>query len=62
MAAHEESITIDYTTDDTLPMRFIGRYRLIREIAAGGMATVHLATAESSEGFSKLVALVFGSA
>jgi serine/threonine protein kinase len=43
--------------DETQPSRFVGRYRLIREIAAGGMASVHLASAESQEGFSKLVAI-----
>src|SRR5688572_12587300 len=50
-------VTNDNAQDDTQPSRYIGRYRLIRELAAGGMASVHLASAESSEGFSKLVAI-----
>ncbi len=35
----------------------IGRYRLCFELASGGMASVHLARAEGSPGFQKLVAL-----
>lgn len=35
----------------------LGRYRIHCELAMGGMASVHLASAESNEGFSKLVAL-----
>ena len=40
----------------TAPER-IGRYRLCFELASGGMASVHLARAEGSTGFQKLVAL-----
>jgi serine/threonine-protein kinase len=35
----------------------IGRYELCFELASGGMASVHLARAEGSTGFEKLVAL-----
>ncbi|MGE0791159.1 MAG: serine/threonine protein kinase [Sandaracinaceae bacterium] len=35
----------------------IGRYRLMFQLAAGGMATVYLARAEGPSGFDKLVAL-----
>ncbi len=35
----------------------LGRYRLHHELASGGMASVYLASVESEEGFSKIVAL-----
>jgi serine/threonine-protein kinase len=35
----------------------IGRYRMVTPIAAGGMATVHLARIDGQGGFSRLVAL-----
>ncbi len=35
----------------------LGRYRLHQEVASGGMATVYLATVDTPEGFTKLVAL-----
>jgi serine/threonine-protein kinase len=41
---------------DTAP-RNLGRYRLYGELAAGGMATVHLARQIGSGGFSKMVAI-----
>ncbi len=41
---------------DTSP-RNLGRYRLYGELAAGGMATVHLGRQIGSGGFSKLVAI-----
>ena len=50
-------VAADDVDDETEPSRLVGRYRLVREIAAGGMASVHLASAESSEGFNKLVAI-----
>src|SRR5688572_29139781 len=37
--------------------RVLGRYRLCFEIAAGGMATVYLACADSHAGFDKMLAL-----
>src|SRR5215471_18548081 len=39
------------------PARQFGPYRLIRKIAAGGMAELHLAATKGIEGFEKLVAL-----
>ena len=39
------------------PGTVLGRYELIRQIAVGGMAELHLARARSIEGFQKLVVL-----
>lgn len=44
-----------HVTDE--PMRFIGRYALHQEIAAGGMATVHLGRLLGPAGFSRTVAI-----
>ena len=39
------------------PIRIIGRYALHQEIAAGGMATVHLGRLLGPAGFSRTVAI-----
>ena len=39
------------------PLRSIGRYTLAAELAAGGMASVHLAHMVGPAGFSRLVAV-----
>lgn len=41
----------------TRPDRMVGRYRVYSELAAGGMATVHLGCLLGPGGFSKLVAI-----
>src|SRR5687768_13440903 len=38
-------------------LRVIGRYRVYREIASGGMATVHLGHMGGEAGFSRVVAI-----
>ena len=37
--------------------RLLGRYRLVRRLAQGGMASVYLARLEAAHGFQKTVAL-----
>ena len=39
------------------PLRIVGRYELHRELAAGGMATVHLGRSIGAAGFAKSVAI-----
>lgn len=43
--------------DSTPPLDRVGRYRLIREIASGGMASVYLALSDGQPGFERVVAL-----
>ena len=49
----------EYSRDERtlMPRVVIGRYELFDEIAAGGMATVHLGRLVASAGFSRLVAI-----
>ena len=42
---------------EKFPEQHIGRYEIFDEIAAGGMATVHLARLSGSGGFSRVVAV-----
>jgi eukaryotic-like serine/threonine-protein kinase len=44
-------------SDSSPPGRVVGRYRICAELAAGGMATVHLGCLIGPGGFSKLVAI-----
>lgn len=43
-------------TDNNYPAIVIGRYLLHRQIARGGMATIHIARLVGDEGFSRIVA------
>lgn len=45
------------TTERRLSARRLGRYRIRRALASGGMATVFVASADGHEGFQKLIAL-----
>jgi serine/threonine-protein kinase len=47
---------IDITIDPPSPSIVIGRYLLHRQIARGGMATIHIARLVGDEGFSRIVA------
>ncbi len=51
-------IGLEGLDDETLrPGQIIGRYRIVRRIAVGGMAELYLAYATGVEGFEKLVAI-----
>src|SRR5438046_9972421 len=43
-------------SEDDKPKLTVGRYRLHRQIARGGMATIHVARLVGDEGFSRIVA------
>src|ERR1700712_4018298 len=45
------------TDQVSVPPRQVGRYTLFEQIAAGGMATVHVARFAGPEGFSRVVAM-----
>ena len=47
---------IDTPTESQRPAEVIGRYMLHRQIARGGMATIHIARLMGDEGFSRIVA------
>jgi len=49
-------MTNEALTDITHPAIVIGRYLLHRQIARGGMATIHIARLVGDEGFSRIVA------
>src|SRR5687768_14451471 len=52
---HENELALDFT-DHGLPAISVGRYVLHRQIARGGMATIHIARLMGDEGFSRIVA------
>src|SRR3954471_5824426 len=47
----------DEPAEDAEPIKRVGRYVIFREIASGGMATVHLARLIGPVGFSRVVAV-----
>ena len=53
----DEAVQEPTTVSGTSKIMTLGRYRLVVELASGGMATVFLARAEGPAGFEKLVAL-----
>ena len=53
-AAQEES---EVVVSGSAPIKVMGRYALFREIAAGGMAVVHLGRLQGPVGFSRTVAI-----
>src|ERR1700761_5098501 len=56
MTAPATPASIDYQMTDPKPAEVIGRYMLHRQIARGGMATIHIARLMGDEGFSRIVA------
>src|SRR5207237_7235987 len=55
MNTNENELALDFT-DHGLPAINVGRYVLHRQIARGGMATIHIARLMGDEGFSRIVA------
>src|SRR5687767_2768109 len=54
--ARSSTIGPEAVTDLHRPAVIIGRYLLHRQIARGGMATIHIARLIGDEGFSRIVA------
>src|SRR5437660_815434 len=46
-----------FDDEDLQPGQMVGRYRIVRRIAVGGMAELYLAFATGVEGFEKIVAI-----
>src|SRR5437762_13126503 len=53
---NEQQIEVTEVQDDRIPSPTVGRYILHRQIARGGMATIHIARLMGDEGFSRIVA------
>ncbi len=52
-----ESISVGSSGTPAPPPRKLGRYRILDEIASGGMATLYLAATDGPAGYEKMVAL-----